>query len=194
MTLRALPLLLTGALLVSAPAPVVADETARTPGAPEIKRFQQVDSRLYRGGQPDAAGFEALKRMGIRTVVNLRHTDEERAIVESLGLRYVTLPTHLRPFGIGGGLRDETVRGFFELLDDPESGPIFLHCRRGADRTGTLVAMYRIARQGWSVDAAYDEARNTGMRWWHYSVKPFLHAFEAASLPQLTPASEPAAP
>jgi protein tyrosine phosphatase len=60
--------------------------------------------------------------------------------VEALGLRYVDLSTGVTPFGLSGGIKDEVV-------DDPGSGPVFLHCRRGADRTGAVIAMYRIARQ-----------------------------------------------
>jgi tyrosine-protein phosphatase SIW14 len=184
--------LLPGLLLVSLPTGTFADGSSL---APAIARFQQVDARLYRGGQPDAAGFERLRQLGIRTIVNLRHTDDERELVESMGFRYVALPTHLRPFGVGGGLRDEVVQRFFELVDDPANGPIYVHCRRGADRTGTLVAMYRIARQGWSVDAAYDEARASGMRWWHYSVKGFLEDFGApVAPPHSITAPLPAAP
>jgi protein tyrosine phosphatase (PTP) superfamily phosphohydrolase (DUF442 family) len=168
--------LLTASLLLFVPAAAPADSSV----APSIKRFEQVDAGLYRGGQPDAEGFGALRRLGIRTVINLRHTADEQRLVESAGLRYVALPTHLRPFGVSGGLSKETVRSFFQLVDDPASGPVFLHCRRGADRTGTLVAMYRIARQGWTPEAAYKEARATGMRWWHYSVRRQLDGFARA--------------
>jgi protein tyrosine phosphatase (PTP) superfamily phosphohydrolase (DUF442 family) len=116
--------------------------------------------------------------------------------VEALGMRYVALTTGLTPFGIGGGLGADVVKRFFEIVDDEASGPVFLHCRRGADRTGTLVAMYRIARQGWSVQAAYDEARASGMRWWHYAVKGQLQEFvsrevKAGPLPATTAASLP---
>jgi protein tyrosine/serine phosphatase len=169
-------LLLAASLLLLVPGTAPGDSAL----APAITRFQQVDAGLYRGGQPDAEGFAALKRLGIRTVVNLRHTADEQRLVESAGLRYVALPTHLRPFGVSGGLSGETVRSFFRLVDDAASGPIFLHCRRGADRTGTLVAMYRIARQGWTPEAAYKEARAIGMRWWHYPVRRQLDDFARA--------------
>jgi protein tyrosine/serine phosphatase len=182
-------LLLTSSLLLFVPGTTLAD----TATAPAIKRFQQVDARLYRGGQPDAQGFAALQRLGVRTVVNLRHSVDEQRLVESAGLRYVALPTHLRPFGVSGGLSAETVRSFFQLVDDESNGPVFLHCRRGADRTGTLVAMYRVARQGWTPEAAYKEARATGMRWWHYPVRRQLEDFarevaEGGRAPAVAPA------
>jgi tyrosine-protein phosphatase SIW14 len=163
--------LLTALLLLTAPAAARAEDAGV---GPAIRRFEQVDTRLYRGGQPDAAAFAQLRQLGVRTIINLRHTDGEQEIAESLGFRYVALPARLHPFGIGGGLSSEVVRRFFQVIDDPASGPVFVHCRRGADRTGTLIAMYRIARQGWRADAAYREARASGLRWWHYQVKGFL--------------------
>jgi hypothetical protein len=39
--------------------------------------------------------------------------------------------------------------------------------------------MYRIARQGWTAEAAFDEARSIGMRWWHFPVKGQLESFAA---------------
>jgi protein tyrosine/serine phosphatase len=167
----------TALLLLLARASLAAADTTIPAPTPTVARFLQVDVGLYRGGQPDAAAFEQLKRLGIRTVVNLRRDDTERQTVEALGMRYVNLTTGLTPFGVGGGIRADVVARFFEIVDDPANGPVFLHCRRGADRTGTLVAMYRIARQGWTVPAAYDEARAIGMRWWHYSVKRHLRDF-----------------
>lgn len=177
--LRAASAFLTAFLLLAPSpggAPPAAADTPAAP-APSIVRFSQVDARLYRGGQPDAAAFEQLRQLGVRTVINLRRNDEERRIVEALGLRYVDLSTGLTPFGLGGGIKEVVVRRFFEVIDDPQAGPVFLHCRRGADRTGAVVAMYRIARQGWAPEAAYEEARAIGMRWWHFPVKRQLRSF-----------------
>jgi protein tyrosine/serine phosphatase len=189
-----LPLLVLGMGTAWAPC-AAADVTAMAP-APVIARFRQVDTALYRGGQPDAAAFRQLKELGIKTVVNLRRNDEERQVVEALGLRYVDLSTGLTPFGLSGGIKADVVRQFFEVVDDPRSGPVFVHCRRGADRTGVLIAMYRVARQGWTAKAAYEEARTIGMRWWHYPVKGQLEAFASqhetlVRRPALAPTSRP---
>lgn len=176
MPIRTTLVLVTLAIALAWPTPATADDTTTT-AAPTIVRFRQVDAALYRGGQPDATGFEQLKQLGIRTVINLRRNDEERRLVERLGLRYVDLSAGLTPFGLSGRIDDEVVRRFFEVVDEPGSGPVFLHCRRGADRTGAVIAMYRIARQGWTPQAAYEEARSIGMRWWHFPVKGHLESF-----------------
>ncbi len=136
-----------------------------------IRRFAQVDARLFRSGQPNAAGFAYLQRAGVQTVISLRNDASERALVESHGMRFVHIPITFRPFGWGEFVPDAAVVRFFAIVDDPGSGIVFLHCQRGADRTGTFIGLYRIARQGWEVTRAYTEARAIGMRWWYFPVK-----------------------
>jgi uncharacterized protein (TIGR01244 family) len=151
-----------------------------------IERFHRVDERLYRGAQPTADGFRQLRDLGVRTVINLRleadakRVDEQR-IVESLGMRYVHLP--IRDGNFFTWFRrvpQDAVRKFFEIVESAESGPVFVHCHRGADRTGTLVALYRIARQGWDAQRAVKEAGDIGMRWWYRGLRQQIA--EAASL------------
>jgi protein tyrosine/serine phosphatase len=148
-----------------------------------------VDGRLWRGSQPDPSGFRALRDLGVRTVVSLRDDDEdaERRIVESLGMAFVNIPVTMKPFGMSGDVPSNAIARFFSLVDNPANGPVFLHCRRGADRTGTFVALYRVVRQGWDIDRAYDEARALGMRWWHSHVKDELKSLSASIPPAPTP-------
>jgi uncharacterized protein (TIGR01244 family) len=159
------------------PAPAAAD-----PAAP-IARFHQVDDGLYRGAQPDAAGLRYLHDLGVRTIVNLRddrdaRTGDEQRLVESLGMRYVHLPiSDGNFFTRARTIPEDTIRSFFAIVDAADRGPIFLHCRRGADRTGALVGFYRIARQRWDNARAYSEARALGMRSWYTGLKKQLYAF-----------------
>jgi len=146
------------------------DEARATAAAP-IQRFVQLEEGLYRGAQPDEAGFRYLKDLGIRTVVSFRNDTHERALVESLGMRFVNIPVTFRVFGWGDDFDAEDVRQFFSVVDDPTAGPIFFHCKRGADRTGSFAAIYRIARQGWTEDQALKEARDRGMRWWYFPMR-----------------------
>jgi protein tyrosine phosphatase (PTP) superfamily phosphohydrolase (DUF442 family) len=113
---------------------------------------------LVRGGQPDAAGFRALKQAyGIGTVVNLNHETaaSEAKIVEALGMRYVALPSNaFRPDAA-------KVLMFLQAVAaaSAESGAVYVHCRHGMDRTGFAVAAYRILTEGWDADRAMAELR-----------------------------------
>jgi tyrosine-protein phosphatase SIW14 len=150
-----------------------------------IKRFLPIDAGLYRGGQPDDEGFVFLRDLGIRTIVSFRNDDSERELVESLGMSFVHIPITFRPFS--ADIPDDAVARFFAIVDDPSRGPVFFHCKRGADRTGAFAGLYRIARQGWTLERAYDEARDLGMRWWYGSVKDEIGALAPALAPAAAP-------
>ena len=47
----------------------------------------------------------------------------------------------------------------FPHMADPAKRPVFVHCKHGADRTGTMVAFYRILFEGWSKDEAIREMK-----------------------------------
>ena len=129
----------------------------------ELPRFQQVSDRLYRGAQPGTGGLRRLRELGIDTIINLRGagdlTRAEEADARELGLNYfnVPLPNWGRP-------QDDRVRRILLIIAAPQNGRVFVHCRDGVDRTGTIVALHRIAHEGWSSHAAVAEAERNGMR------------------------------
>ena len=142
-------------------------QSATAPTA--LLHFYQVDERVYRGGQPTEEGFKRLAAMGIKTIVSLRAhrlrdaaRRREKDLVESLGMRWVSLPMRMywRP-------SESQVRTFLALADDPDDAPVFVHCQHGEDRTGSLIAVYRVARQGWAPARAYAEARTLGLAGWN---------------------------
>src|SRR5690349_16008393 len=144
----------------------VRDQAATSTTPLSVPRFVEVQSGLYRGGQPTINGFEDLKKMGIRTVVNLRVDDSERKSVEALGMKYVHIPIDMpllqRPWR---EIPDKSVDDFLRTVNDPANQPVFVHCQRGADRTGTIIALYRVRVDNWQAAKAYDEARDIGLRW-----------------------------
>ncbi len=142
------------------------------PNSQAIPRFDQVAEGFYRGGQPRRQGFEYLKQLGVKTVINLRAEDQEAEEVKSLGLHYVHIP--MSPWG---RVPEAKIQMFFQVMRDHDSYPVFVHCERGADRTGFMVGLYRIAFQDWSADRAYEEARAHGMYPWYLSLKHQLYSF-----------------
>ena len=152
----------------------------------EIPRFFAIDDGLYRGGQPTEKGFELLKQLGIKTVVNLRADDRESQIVESLGMNYVHVPIeNVRPWT---QIPEAAIAKYFELINNSANYPIFFHCKRGADRTGALAALYRMGIQGWDAGKAYAEALQIGMRFWHQGLKTQVFEFRPTERAKLQPA------
>jgi len=153
-------LIVCAAFLISAisfPKKVSASTSEDNPMRKEIKAFSKVDSSLFRGGQPTPEGLRLLKEHGIRTLINFRHEKEsiewERKKAGELGLAYVSLPWRIqtRP-------NENTMREFLETVRQKENGPFFMHCRRGAERTGVAEAVYRYYVQKTPRDEAYQKA------------------------------------
>ena len=148
-----------------------------------VPRFQQVGDGFFRGGQPSVKGFQELKAAGIKTVINLRVEDTERELVESLGMKYIHIPIAMpvlsRPWK---KIANADIDAFFQAIEERENQPVFVHCHRGADRTGMLVGLYRIAYEKWDGSRAYREARQIGMRWWFRSFKDQLLNYRPAPI------------
>jgi len=158
---------------------------ASAPVAPGVSNFHQVDDHVYRGAQPPAAGFAHLARIGIKTVVDLRDEPAqiraEQHAVEAAGMRFVSIPMH----GLTAPM-DQVIAQALAILNDPAAAPVFVHCRRGADRTGTVIACYRISFQHWRNDKALAEARSLGMSWMERAMQHYVLAYHDRSLSSAT--------
>jgi protein tyrosine phosphatase (PTP) superfamily phosphohydrolase (DUF442 family) len=123
---------------------------------PGLPNLHQVTTNLYRGAQPTARGMAELKGLGIKTIVNLRsfHSDEDEP--GGAGLKQGRI--HMKPWHA----EDEDIIDFLRLAANTNHLPVFVHCQRGADRTGLACAMYRIAVCGWTKPEALEEMKNGG--------------------------------
>ena len=123
---------------------------------PGLTNFYEVTTNLYRGAQPSAEGLEQLKAMGVKTVLNLRSFHSDHHLVASGEMKLARL--HMKPWHA----EDEDVVAFLKIASDTNNLPLFVHCQRGADRTGMICAMYRIVYCGWSKDVAIQEMKEGG--------------------------------
>jgi len=124
--------------------------------SPGLSNFFRVSDQLYRGAQPDEEGFMQLKALGVKTVVNLRTFNSDSEECEEAGLRYIHISVQ------AWDREDEEVVEFLRVVTDPENQPVFVHCLHGADRTGVMSAVYRIAIQEWSKEQAIQEMTEGG--------------------------------
>lgn len=158
----------------------------------EIKNFYQVDEHVYRGAQPSKEGFDYLKKLGVETVVNLREADgrarEEEKLVTAAGMRYINVPMT----GLKAPTDAETAK-ILSILEDGRNGPVFVHCKRGADRTGAVIAAYRIDHDGWNNARALKEAMDRGMSLLQLPRQGYIRSFRPMKVEAKAPAS-PAGP
>lgn len=142
----------------------------------ELPRFKQVSERLYRGAQPLNGGISKLRELGVNTVINLRRADDrsraEETEVRALGLNFynIALPNWGRP-------QDARVVRIMEIINAPESGRVFIHCKAGVDRTGVIVAIYRMTHDGWTSNRALAEAERSGMRRTQFWMRDYVEDY-----------------
>ena len=131
-------------------------------GVPNLYR---VNSALYRSAQPTREGIADLDEgmllvagdAPIRTIVSLRgkRSDAPHAASPStVQLEHIPVQSW--------HLEDEDVVRFLRIATDPARQPVLVHCRRGADRTGAMVAIYRVVVEGWTKADAIDEMTRGG--------------------------------
>ena len=154
-----------------------------------IKNFYQVDQHVYRGAQPDKEGFQVLAKLGVKTVIDLRESDArsrmEERLVTAAGMSYMNVPmTGLTP------PTDTEISKILGVLESDNTGPVFVHCKRGADRTGAVIAAYRIDHDGWDNDKALKEAMSRGMSLFQLPRQGYIRSFQRRTIEASAPVSK----
>ena len=122
-------------------------------GAPNLHK---VSDTLYRSAQPSTEGMRNLKAMGIETVVDLRSFHSDRDEIGDTGLAYEQI------YVKAWHPEEEDAVRFLQIVTNPKRSPVIVHCQHGADRTGTMCVLYRVAVQGWSKEEALKEMTDGG--------------------------------
>ena len=122
-------------------------------GLPNLYRISE---NLYRCAQPTADGIRAAEKLGIKTVISLRafHSDKDEVKSSKLKSERIYFNTW--------HAEEEDVLRFLKIVTKTNDGPYLVHCLHGADRTGTMIAIYRMAVQGWTKQDAIKEMKEGG--------------------------------
>jgi protein tyrosine/serine phosphatase len=121
--------------------------------------FYEVSTGIYRGGRPDQPGIDALSKLGVKTIVDLENDDaaikQEREWAVAAGINFISQPMN--------GLDTPDDKQVNQTLDDIHADqPVFVHCMQGKDRTGLIIALYRVFYESWTPKAAHDEMMSHG--------------------------------
>jgi len=120
------------------------------------------EGKVYQSGAlSDSALEKAVKRHHLRTVIDLRKPpdddpekiEHEGEVLAALGVDHVRLPAGQVPL-------DSTVDQFLEVMSDPSSYPVLIHCHHGFGRSVLFSALYRIEFEGWDNEAARHATRH----------------------------------
>ena len=147
--------------------------------ADPIGSFSKATDGIYRGARP--ANDSALKylnqKIGIKTIINLQGGDlesslypiipwlepgESSAVIEHE--KEVTIALGMNAFLAPLNSLDEVTNAEDQLIDETlnimhnkQNQPIFIHCDHGKDRTGLLIALYKVKYEHMNAEAARKE-------------------------------------
>lgn len=139
-----------------------------------VGNFRMVSEGIYAGARPGKQGIDYLRELRIKTIIDLEDggsnesddVQSERQQAEADGIRFVSVP--MNPVFAPKVSEVEEALRYIEAVGNR---PVFVHCFRGSDRTGAVIAAWRITNEGWTIDDAYAEMmkyghRNILMFWW----------------------------
>lgn len=145
------------ALSLAAPSMAQVAVSERVAGI-QVGNFGRVDEGYYRGAQPGNQDYADLARLGIRTVVDLTR-DRETVPAEPWMAARAGMKSFRIPMSTQSTPRPSDVDLFLRLVNDPANRPVFVHCVGGRHRTGAMTAVYRMTKDGWAADRAYQEMK-----------------------------------
>jgi protein tyrosine/serine phosphatase len=159
---------------------MTAAQALRLKSTISAENFTKVDANLYRSGVPSDEDMAAFAGMGIKTDITLQSLSgkeagvvaHEKAVAKKVGIKVVHLPL---PWGQDPP--EAMLDKYFDVFEKPENLPAIVHCKHGRDRTGTLVALYRIVKSKWTNERAFKEMGAFGFKKADY---PHYHAFVMA--------------
>ena len=121
-----------------------------------VENLYRIEDGLYRGAQPTSAGVRELTALGVRSVLDLAGGARDESLLRDNSVKLFHVPMS------AWGLHDDLVLKALRIMADPQNRPLMIHCRLGADRTGAMVALYRVVVLGWSKSEAVREMNQGG--------------------------------
>ena len=149
-----------------------------------VNNLGHVNEHLWRGAEPSGSAIAELSSAGVKVVIDLREsgsaTQFEREAAEKLRINYSNVP--FPPLSAPSATQ---VNAVLKIIAEHNNETVFVHCRRGKDRTGTVVACYRIQHDGWSNQRALDEAKQYGMSAAERGMRSFVLHFTPTLQPTM---------
>lgn len=148
-----------------------------------LPMFHSVDPDYMRGASPARGGMEVLRKLGVKTLVDLRSTYDRTpataAEAEQMGLQYYCLPLN-----VWDPPTEAQTAEFLRVVTDKSRTPVFVFCVDGVNRTGEMTAIYRMSHAGWSAEQALKEMDDAGFSPYHYSLRNYVWAYARTHRPR----------
>lgn len=146
----------------------------------KLQNLYQVSDSVYRSEQPTKADFIALEQAGIKSVLNLRFLHKDTDIINNSHLKFYHIP--MLAFYMDF---HKFILAMKLIKTSPK--PILVHCQHGSDRTGAIIALYRIVFQNWTKQAAIRELKDGGFGYHtiFFNIPSFINDIDINEMKQL---------
>lgn len=144
----ALALLLAASLAADGQADDSVPGVQRLEDPPGIHNLFALGTNVFSGSTPEGeAGFAALARLGVKTIISVDGAKPEVDVAKKYGMRYVHLP-----HGYDGISPERQLQLAKTIATLP--GPIYAHCHHGEHRGPAAAAILCMAGQSWGPERA----------------------------------------
>ncbi|QXP79051.1 MULTISPECIES: fused DSP-PTPase phosphatase/NAD kinase-like protein [Winogradskyella] len=131
-----------------------------------FKNLYKVNSVLYRSEQPSKKGFKDIDSIGVKTILNLRRRWNNKKKAKDFNFNLVHQPIKTKALN-----KDDILNALLVIQNSEQ--PVLVHCWHGSDRTGTIIAAYRMVVENWSKELAIEEFQNDNLGY-HFKMYPHL--------------------
>jgi hypothetical protein len=137
-------------------------------------KYIKVDRGIFRGPHPESdEDFVELKKLDIRFTLDLetgaKWVGDQSPLFESIKADMYLIRTYPHPLGtfLPPSI-SELGQAWNFLIHKREYGNILIHCAHGVDRTGLVVAYWRITENKWELPMAIAEMKHFGFHWIYF--------------------------
>jgi protein tyrosine/serine phosphatase len=131
-----------------------------------FNNLYKINDVLYRSEQPSKKGFKQIELIGVKTILNLRRLRNNTKKAKGFNFNLVHHPIKTKQ------LNESDILKALKVIQNSEK-PVLVHCWHGSDRTGTIIAAYRMVIDNWSKEQAIKEFQKDNLGY-HYNMYPQL--------------------
>lgn len=117
-----------------------------------LENLYQLNSDVYRSDQPNRISMQDLEYYGVKSILSLRFLNDDSNEAKGTNLKLFSVPM------FAWNIKYEDVLKAMKILNEAPK-PILIHCYHGSDRTGLIIALYRLINNKWSKQDAMFELK-----------------------------------